>query len=95
MSMMVRKQIYIEPQQEELLKQAAAETGMTEAEIIRQALDLWDEHVARRRRAQEAWEEERAFIESLIAQGPVPGRRTWTREELYEERLSRYGRDSD
>jgi hypothetical protein len=93
MSVMVRKQIYIEPQQEELLKQAAMETGMTEAEIIRQALDLWDEHVARRRRAQEAWEEERAFIESLIAQGPSPGGRTWTREELYEERLSHYGRD--
>lgn len=95
MSVMVRKQIYIEPQQEELLKQAAAETGMTEAEIIRQALDLWNEHVARRRRAQEAWEQERAFIESLIAQGPVPGGRTWTRDDIYEERLGRYGRDSD
>jgi hypothetical protein len=95
MSVMVRKQVYIEPRQDELLKQAAAETGMTEAEIIRQALDLWDERVARRRRAREAWEEERAFIESLVAQGPVPGGRTWTREELYEERLSRHGRDTD
>jgi hypothetical protein len=23
----------------------------------------------------------------------VPGGRTWTRDELYEERLKRYGRD--
>jgi hypothetical protein len=29
-----------------------------------------------------------------MAQGPVSGGRTWTREELYEERLSRYGHDS-
>jgi hypothetical protein len=94
MSVMVRKQIYIEPRQEELLKQAAAETGMTEAEIIRRAIDLWGESEEKRRQAQEAWKEARAFIEDLIAQGPVPGGRTWTREELYEERLSRYGRDS-
>jgi hypothetical protein len=95
MSQMVRKQIYIDHQQEELLKKTAAETGMTEAEIIRQALDLWDEHVARRRHAQEAWEKERAFIESLIAQGPVAGGRAWTREDLYEERLSRHDHNSD
>jgi len=95
MSVMVRKQVYIEPRQDEMLKRAAAETGMTEAEIVRRALDLWDERVAQHRRVQEIWEEERAFIESLIAQGPVPGGRTWTREELYEERLSRRARDTD
>lgn len=94
MSKMVRKQVYIEPRQEQMLKEAAAETGMTEAEIIREALYLWDEQVAQHRRAQKIWEEERAFIESLIAQGPVPGGRTWTREELYEDRLNRYGQDS-
>lgn len=59
------------------------------------AWDGWNEHIARRRRAQEAWEEERAFIESLIGQGPVAGGRTWTREELYEERMSRYDGDAD
>lgn len=31
-----------------------------------------------------AWEKERTFIQALIAQGPVPGRRKWTREELYD-----------
>jgi DNA-binding ferritin-like protein (Dps family) len=92
MSQMVRKQVYIEPRQEALLKRAAAETGLSEAEIIRQAIDLWEEHVAGRRRAREVWQEERAFIESLISQGPIPGQRTWTREELYGERLNRYDR---
>jgi hypothetical protein len=95
MSTMVRKQIYIEPRQEALLKQVAAETGMTEAEIIRQALDLWEEDKEKRRRSMEAWKEARAFIEERIAQGPLPGGRRWTREELYDERLNGYGRDSD
>jgi hypothetical protein len=34
-----------------------------------------------------AWEKERAFISQLIEQGPVPGQRTWAREELYEQKL--------
>jgi hypothetical protein len=87
MSQMVRKQVYIESRQETLLKRAAQETGLTEAEIVRQALDLW----AERQRALQVWREERAFIESLIAKGPVAGGRTWTRKELYKEDSSRHG----
>ena len=94
MSVMVRKQVYIEPQQDDMLKQAAAETGMTESEIIRNAIDLWGESEGKQRRAQEAWEQARTFIEALRAKGPVPGERTWTREEVYEERLSRYDRNT-
>ena len=33
--------------------------------------------------------------EERYAQGGVHGGRTWTRDELYEERLSRYGSDPD
>jgi len=36
---MVRKQIYIEPRQEALLKRLARETEMTEAELVRRAID--------------------------------------------------------
>lgn len=36
---MMRKQVYIEPRQDELLKRWAEETGRSEAETIRQALD--------------------------------------------------------
>ena len=95
MSTMVRKQVYIEPRQDELLKEWAEETGKSEAEIVREALDRWLASERRRREAETAWEEERAFIEARVAEGPLPGRRTWTREELYEERLSRHGCDDD
>ncbi len=95
MTVMIRKQVYIEPRQEETLKRITEETGMSEAEIIREALDLWLQEAERRRRARECWEEERAFIEDLIAQGPVSGERTWTRDSIYEERLNRYAHRSD
>lgn len=36
---MVRKQLYIEEQQEQALKSRARELGVTEAEIVRDALD--------------------------------------------------------
>lgn len=31
-----------------------------------------------------AWQKERVFIQALINQGPIPGKRKWTREELYD-----------
>lgn len=32
----------------------------------------------------EAWLEERRFIQELIDQGPLPGKRTWKRADLYD-----------
>ena len=95
MATMVRKQIYIEPRQETQIKCQASETGMSEAEIIRQAIDYWLEEQARQREAKQAWEKARALMEARYAQGPVPGGRTWTREALYKERLNRYDQDHD
>lgn len=95
MSAMVRKQFYIEERQEAKLKALASSTGLSEAQIIRQAIDQQTASTFRspKHRADEAWERERAFIQSLIDAGPVPkATRRWTREEIYEERLSRYGR---
>jgi hypothetical protein len=86
MTVKVRKQIYIETDQEALLKRLAEETGISEAEIVRQAID----HHTRGLRhpghghGMGAWEQERAFILERIAQGPVAGRRTWRREDLHE-----------
>lgn len=84
MTVKVRKQISIDRDQEERLKQLAADTGASEAEIVRQALD----------RALDApdfpflndaiWAKEVEYIEALSAQGHVPGRRTWRREDAYE-----------
>ena len=92
MSQLVRKQVYIEPRHETILKRATAETGLSEAEIIRQAIDLWQEQVAERKRARQLWIKERAFIESWAALGAVSGGRSWTRDELYEERLESHER---
>ncbi len=82
--MMVRKQIYIEQEQERLLKRLSEELRKPEAEIIRQAIDAQTRSTYLIQRDLKAWEEERKFIQGLIAAGPVPGQRTWTRESLYE-----------
>lgn len=40
MPAMIRKQIYIEPSQDRQLKRMAKQTGKTQSEMIRKALDL-------------------------------------------------------
>jgi len=80
----VRKQIYIEPYQETILKRLANETGVSEAEFIRQAIDHQAQLLQYPMQDLAAWKEEKLFIEQLIAEGPVLGERTWQREDLYE-----------
>jgi hypothetical protein len=84
MTKMIRKQVYIEPRQEALLKRLVRETGATEAEIIRQAIDRQTKTFLPSRRDLSAWQEERDFINRLIQRGPLPGGRRWRREDLYE-----------
>ena len=98
MTTMVRKQIYIESRQDALLKRLARVRKTSEAELIRQAIDrqlgtgLGHELPS----DSDAWEQAHQFMLELLARGPIEGKgRTWKREDLYEERLSRYGRDTD
>ncbi len=87
MARKVRKQVYIEPGQEQRLKRVAKRTGVPEAEIIRQALEVELRAPARSfpiADRLEAWQAERAFIRRLIEKGSVPGGRTWRREDLYD-----------
>lgn len=84
MTTRVRKQVYIDPAHETLLKQLAHNTGVTEAEIIRQAIDRQARAFWLPKPDLAAWVEERAFILGLIRQGPLPGGRTWKRDDLYE-----------
>lgn len=93
MAQMLRKQIYIEKRQQTLLRRLAKKRGVSEAEVIRQAID----HEASGGPApalpldHDAWEQALAFMKALQAQGPLTDqRRTWKREDAYEERLSRY-----
>jgi len=80
----IRKQIYIEREHEEMLKRWSVELGISEAEIIRQAIAGQTLLLRRRVRDVEAWHSEQRFIRSMIDEGPLPGGRRWTRAELYE-----------
>lgn len=92
MARMIRKQVYIESEQDRLLKRRSRELGVSQAALIRRGI----EEVARRGPARgfdmKAWEEAHAFMkERAKLQVPQTGR-TWTREGLYEERLERLSR---
>ncbi len=80
----LRKQIYLDPLQEAAIKRQANEAGMSEAEVIRQAIDNQTRVLRHPAAALEAWEREEAFIRSLLEQGPVEGRRGWRREDLHD-----------
>ncbi len=92
MSRMVRKQIYIEPEQEELLKRRAKELGVSEAELIRRGLDQAGRVPATLTLDRGAWQNELAFIHKRARIKALGRQRGWTREELYEERLQRFSR---
>jgi len=92
MPRMIRKQVYIESRQETTLKQQARALGITEAEVIRRAIDRQMTSVRLSIRDLKAWERERAFITKRMAKGHAPRGRRWKREDAYEERLMRYGR---
>jgi hypothetical protein len=98
MAQMIRKQVYIEPRHEAILKRLARALGVTEAELIRQAIDR-QVSGGKLQPAQldpVAWEEAYQFMLALHARGALPEQtRKWKREDVYEERLSRYGRRSD
>ncbi len=97
MERMVRKQIYISRQQDARLKRLAKRRGVSEAEIIRQALDqrLSGGKTHLFQPNPQAWEDALEFMMQLRARGPIPNqRRTWKREDAYEERESRYDRHS-
>ena len=84
MPIKVRKQIYIEPHQNQRIKRLARMRADSEAEIIRQAIDAYVRAERLPTRDLKAWEEEKAFIQSLMQRGAVEGQRTWRREDLYD-----------
>ncbi|MBI3977766.1 MAG: hypothetical protein HY331_06235 [Chloroflexi bacterium] len=92
MAQMIRKQVYIEPRQEELLKRRARELGVSEAELIRRGIDLVSRAPVRLPPDRQAWKEFMAFIQEHRQMDVPQTGRTWTREELYDERLERYSR---
>jgi hypothetical protein len=90
---MIRKQVYIEEHHDRLLKHRARQRGVTEAEIIREALDRADVgdsgagHISDPAAGRKAI----SFMRSLARRRrKAPAGRDWTRESLYEERIGRW-----
>jgi hypothetical protein len=76
-----------------MLKRRASQRGVSEAELIREALDHVDDirPVRRREVDLDAARQALAFMRSLSARGSrAPKGRTWTRESLYEDRIGRW-----
>ena len=91
----VRKQIYLEKRQNQQLKRLAEARGVSEAEVIRQALEREvqskiDKPLPVNRAAFEAFKREALARRELGITGEPY---KWNRAELYEERLARYGPD--
>ncbi len=84
---MIRKQIFIEEQQNQALKRLAQRTGKSEGALIREAVG--------RRLAEE--QDATALWETLLerwSQDPVSNQpRTWRRDDLYQERLEKFDAD--
>lgn len=90
---MIRKQVYIEPRHERMLKRRARQRGVTEAEIIREALDSVEgvAAVPRVTGDEAAARQALRFMHALGASPrKAPQGRTWTRESLYGDRISRW-----
>ena len=88
MALMVRKQVYIEPSQEQFLKRRAAELGVTEAELIRQGISLLARTPAVQAFDPDAWADEEAVLEQRASLAPSrPGSWRFRRDEIYQERL--------
>jgi hypothetical protein len=93
---MIRKQIYLEKRQQDAIRKMAAVHGVSEAEIIRQAIDAQRGQPPRNSHLDtSAWERALKLMRSMrpIKTGGKSVRaKKWNREELYEDRMKRYGR---
>lgn len=93
MTQIFRKQLYITRRQQEQLKRLAKARGVSQAEVTRQAIEHELLHAAAQSRVgkRSALEEFLRFGSSRRAAGDPTGH-AWTRDELYDERLSHHGR---
>ena len=80
---MIRKQVYIEARQEQLLKTLAKDLHVTEAELIRRGIDRGLDRMAGVRPDPAAWAEVERYILARMRGGTVGGKRRWIREDLH------------
>jgi hypothetical protein len=84
-------QVELDDEQAHRLRQRAGELGVSEASLIRRAIDGLIGTERAPVRDMSGWERQIAFARSRVAAPGVEmrGGRGWTREELYDERLDR------
>jgi predicted DNA-binding protein len=86
---MVRKQIYLTPEQDEKLKRLARKRGVTEADVVRGAIDKVEaEEEAEELRRRKAADE---FIAHMRRHAATHLGKTdkWTRDDAYDDERSR------
>ena len=97
MARMVRKQIYMETRHERQLKRIAERRGVSQAEVVRDAIER--EAVGSgvdTRTDPAAWQEALALIRKIHRRRGKPAAvRRWKRAELYEDRLTKRGGRAD
>jgi hypothetical protein len=81
MARMVRKQVYIEERHDRLLKERAKKYRVTEAELIRRAIDR---ELAATAPDPAAWEELKRRIERYRKKAPRAHALPWTRDDLHD-----------
>ncbi|HEX5164250.1 MAG TPA: hypothetical protein VFV93_02545 [Thermomicrobiales bacterium] len=107
MAQMIRKQIYIDADNARFLKERSSELGVTEAQIVRQAL-ADAERKACAEAEQRAKDEKRlAALDNILtyirehrmsadpSSDDSQGGWVFNRDELYDERMDRYGPQRD
>lgn len=90
---MIRKQIYLPKRLDDTLKRLSKKRGVSEAEVIRQALER--ESSAGNRLyhdSQTAVESILRFSDERLALAETATPYTWNRDEIYDERENRWDR---
>ena len=96
MSEMVRKQFYIHKRHQILLRKLAKAKGVSEAEIVRQAIEHEAAGSGRQHLAPDrsAWEEIISAAEARTALASEATAYQWDRQDAYQEREKRYDRSA-
>ena len=90
---MTRKQLYLPKRLNQFLKRAARQRGISESEIMRQALEREAEiSTSAVRDSKKAWDEIVAYVEIVHNKPELMHGKSYkfNREELYEERENRW-----
>jgi hypothetical protein len=92
MSEMIRKQFYIHKRHQLLLRRLAQAKGVSEAEIVRQAIEHEAAGTERQKMTPDrsAWEEIMAAVETRRALGAETEPYKWDRRDAYHEREEQF-----